>query len=395
MKASIILLSLINLTSIFAATQCNQAGGQCGGKNWKGITCCPSGFTCKKLDSWYSQCLPKSDSNKKTSSKTKSNANAKNNQAAVTNNSSNSSTSSSSSSYSSNVIGYASMNGGCTGGKGGQTITVSNQSQLEAALKNTNAKIIIINGIIRLNNSDLTVTSNTSLIGANKNSGITNGGLKFKNAKNIIIQNLKFSYCLGPNADCINAQKSTNIWVDHCEFFNDKNHGKDYYDGLVDFTHASDFITLSWNYIHDHYKASLVGHSDSNGSEDTGKLHITYHHNYFKNVGSRLPSLRFGTGHIFNNVYENIENSSVNVRMGAQALVEGNVFRNASKPISTNLDSAQDGSVLQRNNDFGSTGGSNSITRTSNLNIPYYYSADSVNNVYNNVVRSAGPQYNI
>ena len=147
------------------------------------------------------------------------------------------------------------------------------------------------------------------------------------------------------------------------------------------------------NYIHDHYKASLVGHSDSNSNEDTGKLHITYHHNYFKNVGSRLPSLRFGTGHIFNNVYENIENSSVNVRMGAKALVENNFFRNANKPISTNLDSKQEGSVVQRNNDFGSTGRTNSITKTNGLtSVPYNYSTENVKNIYNSVVRSAGPQ---
>jgi len=284
------------------------------------------------------------------------------------------------------------MNGGTSGGNGGQTIIVSNQFELENALKGTNPKIIKVNGIINLN-SDLTVNSNTSIIGAYKNSGFTGGGFMIKNSRNIIIQDLKFNRCLGPNKDCINAQKSTNIWVDHCEFSNDRNHGKDYYDGLIDFTHASDYITVSWNYIHDHYKASLVGHSDSNSNEDTGKLHITYHHNYFKNVGSRLPSLRFGTGHIFNNVYENIENSSVNVRMGAKALVENNFFRNANKPISTNLDSKQEGSVVQRNNDFGSTGRTNSITKTNGLtSVPYNYSTENVKNIYNSVVRSAGPQ---
>lgn len=60
----------------------------------------------------------------------------------------------------------------------------------------------------------------------------------------------------------------------------------------------------SSNYFHDHHKASLVGHSDSNSSEDTGKLHVTYANNYWKDIGSRTPSLRFGTGHIYNNYYE-------------------------------------------------------------------------------------------
>jgi len=288
--------------------------------------------------------------------------------------------------------GFASMNGGTTGGQGGQTVTVSSQSELEAALKGDAAKIVMINGIIKLS-SEVAVGSNSSLIGANGNSGITGAGLVIKNVKNVIIQNLKFNSCLGSSKDCINATKSTNIWIDHCEFYNDRNNGKDYYDGLIDFTHACDYITVSWCSLHDHYKASLVGHSDSNGSEDTGKLHITYHHNYFKNIGSRLPSLRFGTGHIFNNVYENIETSSVNIRMGAQALVEGNVFRNAKKPISTNLDSKQEGSVIERNNDFGTTAGTNSITKKGNLNsVPYKYTADNVNSVYSAVTKGAGPK---
>jgi len=401
---SLLILTLLSLVTVFAQN-CNPPFYQCGGINWKGAKCCSSGYTCKEINQWYSQCVQSTNnvqtsnaSNNNNSNNVVNNNNNNNNNKSSNNSNNNSNVSyatsnaSNSSTVSSTLVGYASMNGGTKGGQGGQVVDVSNQNQLVNALKGNNAKIVRVNGIIQLT-SEVSVTSNTSLIGANSNSGFTGAGIKMKNASNVIIQNLKFSYCLGSNKDCINATKSTNIWVDHCEFFNDKNHGKDYYDGLVDFTHACDYITVSWCFIHDHYKASLVGHSDTNASEDTGKLHITYHHNYFKNIGSRLPSLRFGTGHIFNNVYENIENSSVNVRMGAQALVEGNVFKNANKPISTNLDSKQEGLVVQRNNDFGNTANTNSITKTGNLNtVPYQYSSDNVNSVYNNVVKNAGPK---
>lgn len=57
-------------------------------------------------------------------------------------------------------------------------------------------------------------------------------------------------------------------------------------------------------YFHDHWKASLAGHSDNNGDEDRGRLHITYANNYWKNCNSRAPLLRFGTGHIYNSFYE-------------------------------------------------------------------------------------------
>lgn len=57
-------------------------------------------------------------------------------------------------------------------------------------------------------------------------------------------------------------------------------------------------------YFHDHWKTSLIGHSDNNGSVDPGHLRITYAYNYWKNIGSRAPSLRFGTGHVYNSFFE-------------------------------------------------------------------------------------------
>jgi pectate lyase len=42
-----------------------------------------------------------------------------------------------------------------------------------------------------------------------------------------------------------NPQESSNIWVDHCEFYSDMIQDKDYYDGLIDTSHGADFITIS------------------------------------------------------------------------------------------------------------------------------------------------------
>lgn len=77
-------------------------------------------------------------------------------------------------------------------------------------------------------------------------------------------------------------------------------------------------IFFSNTYFHDHYKASLVGHSDSNADEDEGKLHITYANNHWKNVNSRQPLLRFGTAHVINSYYEggSVGESAINTRMG-------------------------------------------------------------------------------
>ncbi|KAF8471762.1 pectin lyase fold/virulence factor [Kalaharituber pfeilii] len=106
-------------------------------------------------------------------------------------------------------------------------------------------------------------------------------------------------------------------------------HNKDYYDGLIDITHACDYVTISYTYLHDHWKGTLA---DNNGAEDSGHLTITYKHNYFKNLYSRTPSFRFGTGHIYSNYFQSIRDG-INTRQGAQLLVQNNVFEVVDNPI--------------------------------------------------------------
>jgi pectate lyase len=81
---------------------------------------------------------------------------------------------------------------------------------------------------------------------------------------------------------------------------------------------SSSSSLCSNTYFHDHYKASLVSHSDSNGAEDKGKLHITYANNHWKNINSRQPLLRFGTAHIINSYFEGgtVGDTAINTRMG-------------------------------------------------------------------------------
>ena len=118
------------------------------------------------------------------------------------------------------------------------------------------------------------------------------------------------------------------VWIDHNDFSSDLDHGIDFYDGQVDITHGADFITVSWNIFHDHFKNSLVGNSENTGDEDSGHLRITYHHNLFTRVDGRNPSIRFGTGHVYNNHYLNIPDYGIASRQGAQVRVENNYFDN-------------------------------------------------------------------
>jgi pectate lyase len=98
---------------------------------------------------------------------------------------------------------------------------------------------------------------------------------------------------------------------------------------------------------------------------------VTYHHNYWSNINSRTPSLRFGTGHIYSSCYENIPTSGVNSRMGAQVLVEQCAFTNVKNAIMTNLDSDEPGKAIQRNNVFSNS--NIDITQTGSYSVPYSY----------------------
>ena len=71
---------------------------------------------------------------------------------------------------------------------------------------------------------------------------------------------------------------------------------------MVDITNEADYITISYSTFANHNKTMLIGSSDSKIS-DEGKLHVTLHHNYFHDVVQRLPRVRFGQVHVYNNYF--------------------------------------------------------------------------------------------
>ncbi|KAF2793588.1 polysaccharide lyase family 1 protein [Melanomma pulvis-pyrius CBS 109.77] len=188
------------------------------------------------------------------------------------------------------LVGFGKDNpfGPTIGGKGGETVIVTSNAALISAVAGSTPRIVYAQGTFILDN------------------------------------------------DGITTQNSTRVWIDHNEFESDINHGPDYYDGQCDIVRGSDWVTVSWNYFHDHWKSSLVGNSDAIRDVDTGHLHITYHHNYWRNEGTRGPAGRFGHQHIFNNLYEDFHYQAIHSRSDNQVLVEGNVFTgNTTEALST------------------------------------------------------------
>ncbi len=187
-----------------------------------------------------------------------------------------------------------------------------------------------------------------------------NFGLKINRAKNVIVRNMTMGLLPGGgDSDAITIEGNDtngdveNVWIDHNELFSSTKEdcpgaGDTEFDGLLDIKKGARFITVSYNYLHDHQKTGLLGFSDSDDTE----RYVTFHHNRYENVVSRTPLHRYGYVHLFNNYYGNITDTGINVRMGGIALIESNFFENASNPITSRFSGAA-GFWDLRNNHVG------------------------------------------
>lgn len=295
------------------------------------------------------------------------------------------------------IVGFATMNGGTTGGEGTNAVvvTVNTGTALQNAIKNKDANKplkIYVNGTITPSNSsglskiDIKDVNNISIYGSGTSGELNGIGIKIWRANNIIIRNLKIHHVNTGDKDAISIEgPAKNVWVDHNELYSSLNVDKDYYDGLIDVKSNAEYITISWNYLHDSWKTSLVGSSDS----DNYDRKITYHHNRWENINSRGPLFRFGQGHIFNNYYNNIIDTGINSRMGAKLRIENNHFENSKDPI-VSLYSTDLGYWHVANNKFVNSTGSMPTTSNVSYTPPYSYTLTNVNDVKALVIQNAG-----
>lgn len=170
-----------------------------------------------------------------------------------------------------------------------------------------------------------------------------NFGIKINRAKNVIVRNMTIGLLAGGgDADAITIEgNGTNgdvehVWIDHNNLFSSTKSdcdgaGDTEFDGLIDIKKGARYITVSYNHLHDHQKTGLLGSSD----DDDMDRFVTFHHNWYENVVSRTPLHRFGYVHLYNNYFDRILDSGINVRMGGVALIEANYFENASNPVTS------------------------------------------------------------
>ena len=292
------------------------------------------------------------------------------------------------------LVGWAAQAGGTTGGAGGTTVTVSTFADFRTQAQSAGAKTILVNGMLS-GTGTVEISADKTIRGVGANSGISGTTLNIEDLSpaNVIIQNMNIRGKVG--GDAIQIESATHIWIDHNTMSSTIEDNPDYYDGMLDITHAADYITVSWNVIRNHWKTSLVGHSDGNGGEDRGHLRVTYHHNWFDRTFERSPRVRFGeTVHVFNNYYTNVNNNAdsyaIASLMDAGLLVEGNVFENVQQACwsASGYADSDPGRLVARDNSLTNSGPCE--VNGTVAPIPYSYTAENVGSVKASVTAGSG-----
>lgn len=168
------------------------------------------------------------------------------------------------------MIGYASLPGEgldrTTGGTGGRVDTIKTLEQLlqmaDDRQYNNDPAIWYIKGKIESpETQSVTIKhgANFWILGYGANAELKNIGLRFWDYNNVIVRNIKIHGVLYPN-DAITINECYHVWIDHNELHSliGEGIGVDTYDGLLDIKNGSRFVTVSWNYLHDHMKCSLI-----------------------------------------------------------------------------------------------------------------------------------------
>jgi pectate lyase len=243
-------------------------------------------------------------------------------------------------------IGFATLNGGTTGGEEGEVVTATSYSELQSYAESSTPYTIMVEGTISNGSGggQIDVRSNKSILGVGSDAFLSGVGLNIASANNIIVRNLRATL-VGTNSptsvnggDIISIHRtSKNIWIDHCELFSEDPATQtdiDKYDGLIDIKHQTGFITISYCHLHDHHKGGLVGSSDDDLHDDRK---VTFHHNYYEDVRLRIPMYRGSTGHFFNNYIVGARDAT-EIRTGTCVRVERNYYESLHYSIYTPTD---------------------------------------------------------
>ncbi|MGC4094556.1 MAG: polysaccharide lyase family 1 protein [Polyangiaceae bacterium] len=301
-------------------------------------------------------------------------------------------------------IGFATLNGGTTGGKGGAVVTATTYAQLKSYAESATAYVIMVQGTISngANGGQINVKANKSIVGVGSTAFLNGVGINISNVNNVILQNLRVSLtgvttrtdtagvysATGDNGlpqilvnggDAISISgTSKNVWVDHCELFSldpASQTNKDLFDGLIDIKGDTGFITVSWSYLHDHWKGGLVGAAD----EEVGaNRKVTFHHNHYNKVKLRVPMYRGAVGHFFNNYIVAAQDAS-EIRAKTCIRIEKNYYEALHYSIYTTTETSISEGSAQRIDNIEVSRTSRAYPPSCTADIPYAYATALTN----------------
>ena len=160
--------------------------------------------------------------------------------------------------------------------------------------------------------------------------------------------------------DSISVMNAEAVWIDHNSFtdanpaleeprvdtmfppvfaapFNEATQKTAHHDGHVDVTLLATKVTISNNHFQRHDKGNLLGGSDVANlvpGYGPGQIDVTFHDNYYQNMIQRMPRVRFGRVHVYNNVFDANRLANAEYRLGdtwatgtaAKLVTENNLF---------------------------------------------------------------------
>jgi pectate lyase len=303
------------------------------------------------------------------------------------------------------LVGWATQAGDgvatTTGGGAIPPVRPSTAAELEQYASDSEPRVIEIASVFSV--PRLSVASNKTLIGVAANARI-DGGIRIRGSadvviSNVIVKNLRVNgRTTDVDGDAVQIYNAHHVWIDHVEIY-------DGVDANLDVVHGSNWVTISWSKFHytsaapdpEHKYSTLIGHSDDNAEEDADRLNVSLHHNWWADgVTERMPRVRFGKVHSFNNLFASPGNNyCLRAGRGAALLIENNYFQGVSNPHEFNNDEdEQTAHITERNSVYSAVSGTQARDGggTPFTSAPYALTLEPAAEVPARVQACAGPR---
>ncbi|MDT0443106.1 pectate lyase family protein [Streptomyces johnsoniae] len=286
--------------------------------------------------------------------------------------------------------GFASTEGGTTGGAAGETVTVTTFEELDRYATASEPYVIRVAAAIEADpfGHEIRVASDKTIVGVGTEGEIVGGGFFLNEVSNVIIRNLTIRDTRmsdddpgddGYDYDGIQMDGADHVWIDH-------NRIERMNDGLIDSREDTTNLTVSWNILSEGNKSFGIGWTDNVTAR------ITIHHNWVRDTNSRNPSIdNVGMAHLYNNHLQDTGSGNWS-RGSSNTVIENSYFENVEDPYYKDADASlvESGSIVVDSDGRQETGGT-----AFDPGAHYSYTLDPAGDVPALLQGGAGPQAGI